>query len=276
MDTRASRGADGSQERYLVRAVARALDILDILRDAPEGRSLASLADQVRLPKSSVFRYLATLEAHGYVQQDRHTGDYRFGLAAVPSHTHHLQVLSARARPLLSELRDRLGETINLAVLEGNRIAYLEILESTRSMRLAARVGDRVPAHSSAVGKAIMAMLPRDDALAILRAEGMPRLTPNTITDPDVLLAELETVRRTGRAIDDREHEEDGRCVAVPIPGSRVPAAISLSAPAVRFGLEDVDAVAEELRATAAQLGGGRQDGRGGRVSAPDTRGLGD
>jgi IclR family acetate operon transcriptional repressor len=140
-------------------------------------------------------------------------------------------------------------------VLDGNRIAYVEILESTRAMRLAARVGDRVPVHSSALGKAICAPMAADDVIDILRAEGMARLTANTLTRIPDFLAALTAVRRDGHAIDDREHEEDGRCVAVAIPGSRLPAAISVSAPAVRFAMTDVGPVAAALLAAAEEIG---------------------
>ncbi|CAN5635014.1 allantoin degradation transcriptional regulator AllR [soil metagenome] len=243
-------------ERYVVRAVARTLDLLDVIQEAPDGMSLAALADAVHLPKSSVFRYLTTLQSHGYVQQDPGSGDYRPGMRFVSSHSGRLQVLSDRARPLLEALRDRFGETVNLAVLDGHRIAYLEILESNRAMRLAARVGDRVPVHSSALGKAICAGLPDGQVLAILGAEGMPRLTANTITSVPTFLAALEEVRLRGYAVDDREHEEDGRCVAVAIAESRIPAGISLSAPANRFPSEDVERVAGALKETVAALVG--------------------
>ena len=169
-DHEATRAEERSPDRYVVRAVARALDILDRLESASGGMTLADLAQAVELPKSSVFRYLSTLQSRGYVQQDRVTGDYRLGLRAIPTHARHLELLRERARPLMEALRDRFGETINLAVLDGDRITYLEILESNRAMRLAARDGDRVPVHSSALGKAICATLPDEEVAAILRA----------------------------------------------------------------------------------------------------------
>ncbi len=136
----------------------------------------------------------------------------------------------------------------------------MAILESTRAMRLAARVGDRVPIHSSALGKAICATMADEEVLAMLRAEGMPRLTAKTITGEQAFLTELAEVRHSGRAIDDREHEEDGRCVAVAVVGSRIPAAISLSAPAVRFTMEEVASVADALSDAASELAGTRPD----------------
>ena len=246
--------ADDNQSRYSVRAVLRVLDILDVLQDSIDGASLTEIAEAASLPKSSVFRYLSTLESRSYVEQDPETGDYRFGMAFLPWHTRHLQSLGSRARPYLEKLRDRFQETINLAVLDGTRLSYLQIVESEKAMRLAARTGDRDPIHSSALGKAIAARMPESEVLEILRTEGMPQLTAATITEEAAFLEELERVRQRGFALDDRENEEDGRCVGVAIPGARIRAAISMSAPAVRFRLEDVGEVTDVLTETAAAL----------------------
>ncbi len=236
---------------YAVRAVQRVLDILDLLQESPDGVSLQDIAGAARLPKSSAYRYLATLEARNYVQRDPETNQYRFGLAFLPSHTRHLELLAARARPILEQLRDRFEETVNLGVLDGNRVAYLEILESPKGVRLAARPGDRDPIHSTGLGKAIASLLGDDAVRTVLELEGMPRLTSRTITDADAYLRELETVRRKGFAVDNGENEDEGRCVAVPIPGGRVLAAISVSAPSSRMALRDTEEIAKALKKAA-------------------------
>jgi IclR family acetate operon transcriptional repressor len=247
-----TRSGDG--DRYAVRAVVRVMDILDLLQNSPDGRSLVDVSEAVGLPRSSAYRYLSTLETRGYVQRDGGTGLYRFGLAFLPSHGRHLEVLSARARPVMEELRDRLGETINLGVLDGNRVVYLEILESNRTVRLAARRGDRDPIHSTALGKAIASRIGSDAVVAILAAEGMPKRTSKTITEEARYLAELEKVRSRGFAVDLGENEEDGRCVAAPIQNSRVVAAISLSAPGARFEADLIEHIATELMAGARRI----------------------
>jgi IclR family acetate operon transcriptional repressor len=238
-------------DRYSVRAALRVMDILDLLQHSPEGKSLVEVSEAVGMPRSSTYRYISTLETRGYVQRDASTGLFRFGLAFLPSHGRHLELLAARARPSMEDLRDQLGETINLGVLDGNRIAYLEILESTKAVRLAARRGDRDPVHSTALGKAIASRLSEDAIRAILSAEGMARRTSKTITDERRYLEELEKVREKGYAVDLGENEEDGRCVAVPFPNSRVLAAISLSAPAARLGRDRLKVVANKLKAAA-------------------------
>ena len=232
---------------YTVKAVARALDIFELLRVHPEGLSLAAISQHTNLPKSSAFRYLATLEQRRYVE--RQDGDtYRLGLAFLPLRPRELAALGRLDQSELERLRDHFGETINLGFLDGSRVFYQEIVESPKAMRLAARPGDRDPLHSTALGKAIACQLSDEQVKAILGQEGMPKITPKTITDPDKYLAEIATVRKRGYAVDNGENEEGGRCVAVPVPGGPLPAAISLSAPASRLLMEDIEATAEDLR----------------------------
>jgi IclR family acetate operon transcriptional repressor len=248
--------AQGNSTRspsYSIRAVARVCEILTLLGESARGVTLADVGSATGLPKSSAFRYLATLEEHRFVERDAERGVYRLGLAVVPLRGQEIERLVAAARPHLERLRDQLGETINLGRLDGNRIAYLAIEESRNSMRLAARPGDRDPLHSTALGKAIAAQLGERQVRALLKANGMARRTDRTITRVDDYLAELERVREVGYAVDDLENEPHGRCVAAAIPGG-LNVAISQSAPSQRLALEDVPAVGEALVRTAAAL----------------------
>jgi IclR family acetate operon transcriptional repressor len=237
---------------YSIRAVDRVLDVLDVLRRRPRGASLVEVARAAGLPRSSAFRYLATLEARGYVERDAAGGVYRLG-SAFPAHGRRLNLATA-ARPLLEELRDRFQETINLGVLDGNAVAYLDIVESPLAIRFAARPGDRNAIHSTALGKALATQLHDDDVRQILAAEGMAPVTTATITNVEEYLRDLAGVRRRGFALDSGENEVGGGCVAVAVPGTEVPAAISLSAPAGRLSAERVEEVAAALRETAGRL----------------------
>jgi IclR family acetate operon transcriptional repressor len=242
---------DGS---YEVRAVQRVLDILDSLHQSADGLSLAGVARATGLPRSSAFRYLATLEGRGYVEREPGRGRYRLGLSFLPLRVRRVEVLAARARPYLEELRARFKETINLGVLDGAVIAYVEMLESPQAVRFSARAGDGDPIHSTALGKAIAAQLTEDEVRRILAVAGMARRTSRTIIDPDEFLRELERVRARGYAVDDRENEDEGRCVAVALPAGRIPAAISLSAPAARFSFARAEDVAPALNRAATRL----------------------
>jgi IclR family acetate operon transcriptional repressor len=244
--------ADSPAPMYSVRAVGRTLDILDTLAHAPEGLALAEIAQEVSMPRSSVFRYLSVLEARRYVSRDA-GGNYQLGLAFFSFASPPLRSLAATARPLLERLRDTFGETINLGVLDGTRVLYIEVVESMRAMRLSARRGDRDFIHSTSLGKAIGAQLTDQEVRTILEVEGMPRLTSKTITDPDAYLRVLEQVRRSGFSTDMGESEEGASCVGVALewPASSVRAAISLSSPAARFPLDDLPELAAALQATA-------------------------
>lgn len=244
------RHTDGS-DRYTIRAVERVCDILDLLQRSSGATSLARVASVVKLPKSSAFRYLSTLELRRYVQRNLSTGDYEVGLALLPLQTHRIELLRRQAMPYMAALRDRFGETINLGVLDRGRIFYIEIAESPRGVRLAARRGDRDPIHSTALGKAIAASLSEDQVRSILNSEGMPQLTDRTIVEPDAYLRALAEVRQQGYAVDDGENESDGRCVAVPMGGTNFRAGLSLSAPAMRFSLDSVPAIVSALQQAA-------------------------
>ena len=240
---------------YTIRAVDRVCDILDLMLEDTEGVSLVRVAEVTELPKSSAFRYLATLEGRRFVERDD-AGNYRLGFAFLPFQSRQLELLTQRARPRLEQLRNKFEETVNLGMLDGSRVAYLDIVESLRSVRLAARTGDRDWIHSTALGKAIASELPVERVRDILATEGMPRLSAATITDPPAYLAEIAKVRERGWAIDDGENEPDGRCVAVPLKGSRLPLAVSLSAPASRLPMDRVEEIAAVLTDVAAQLAG--------------------
>jgi IclR family acetate operon transcriptional repressor len=151
----------------------------------------------------------------------------------------------------MEELRDRFGETVNLAVLDDTRIIYLEIVESRRSMRWVVAKGDREHLHSTALGKAVAMVLDDEEISSILETEGMPARTDRTIGDPGEFLREIARARIDGYAIDDEENEQGGRCVAVPIRGSSPKAALSLSAPTSRLSIADAEGVARVLDATA-------------------------
>ncbi|GHF67765.1 IclR family acetate operon transcriptional repressor [Amycolatopsis bartoniae] len=239
---------------YSLRAVDRVCAILDLLQQSVDGISLNTVVEATGMPKSSAYRYLWTLEAHRYVERDEETGLCRLGLGFLGMQSRHLELLREVARPWLEKLRDEFGETTNLGVLDSDRIIYVDIIESRRGVRLAAARGDRDPLHSTALGKAIAAHLAEERVRDILARSGMPRRSASTITTVEEYLAELDTIRTLGYAVDNLENEADGRCVAVPLLGTSIPAAISLSAPAARFPAKDVGRAAKALLDVAARI----------------------
>lgn len=232
-----------SEANYSIRSVQRVCDILDLVQSHPDGLSLMDFAQATELPKSSVFRYLATLEQRGYVERTD-SGDYRLGLSLSGE---RIDAMARRLRPQLEHLRDTLGETVNLGLLDGDRVAYLETVESRASIRNAPRPGEREVIHATALGKVLAANMVPSAVEAILKREGMAQLTPHTIATVPDFMAELDRVRQQGFAVDDEENEIGGRCVAVAVPGTTLPVAVSLSAPISRLPREEVARVAATL-----------------------------
>ncbi|GAA1738009.1 IclR family transcriptional regulator [Luedemannella helvata] len=239
---------------YPIRAVERVCDILDVLQRSRDGATLSDVAEVTSLPKSSAYRYLSALEARRYVERDDENNLYRLGLALRPQHTRQLDMLINRAKPVLEKLRDRLGETTNVGVLDGATVLHVLVVESNEMMRLAARPGEHGSLHSTALGKAMAAELPNDRVRAMLAAQEMTRYTDRTICTVDGYLTELEQVRKVGYGVDDCENQPDGRCVAVNLMDMPFPCGISVSAPARRLPSDKVDAVARTLRRAAMQL----------------------
>ncbi|HUA03783.1 MAG TPA: IclR family transcriptional regulator [Solirubrobacteraceae bacterium] len=247
--------AGAPSTKYAVRAVERTLDILDVLAQHPAGLTAPQIADAVSMPRSTVFRYLAVLEARHYVSRFD-VVRFRLGSVFLSFEQPILNSFTATARPLLERLRDKYDETINLGILVGTRVLYADVQESPHAIRLSARPGDRDFIHSSALGKALSAQLNDDQVREILEAEGMPRRTPNTITELQAFMVELEKVRERGFATDMSESEEGASCVAVAIDTSTSPlrAAVSLSSPSIRFRKERLDEVVNDLRAAADEI----------------------
>lgn len=230
---------------YRIRAVDRVCDLLDALAASNEPITLAELAKACQLPKTSAFRYLATLEARRYVERTGDGSDYRLGFGLMALQSSHLETLTEKARPVLERLRDDLEETSNLGLLVGSAVVYLDILESPRSVRLAMRRGDKDAVHCTALGKAIAAQMPEDEVLHLLGTR-YDRRTDHTAVTWQQLKDELEQVRSAGYAVDDEENEIGGRCVAVHLPLD-VRAAISISAPSNRLPHSRVPAVGRQL-----------------------------
>lgn len=240
--------------KYSIRAVDRVCDVLDLVRAAPDGVSLLTVTTETGMPKSTAFRYLTVLEERSFVERDADTSLYRLGLAFQAPDLVGFERLKRLAEPRLSRLRDDLGLTVNLGYLDGGQVVHALVYESPRQMRLAARVGERSLIHSTALGKVMVALRGEESVRSLLAMHGMPRYTEKTITDPERYLAELAGVRENGYAMDESENQIGGRCVAVAIQGTAVPAGLSVSAPDTQLPLDQVPAVAAQLTRTAGAL----------------------
>ena len=208
------------EQRYIIRSVSRALELLRTFSGAQSELSLAEVSRRLNLNRSTVFRLIVTLQAHGYLERDRETAKYRLGVTCLELGSVFLNQSDMRkeALPILNDLRDDCKETVHLARLAGSEVVYLEKLDGLLPIGImGSRVGRRAPAHCTGLGKAMLAYMPEGEIRQLYAESGLRRFTPNTITDLEELIRELAHTRERGYAIDNEEHEPDVKCVAVPI-----------------------------------------------------------
>lgn len=264
---------DGNESaRSVVQSLDRALSLLDLVSFSDHELSLGEIAARSGLAKSTAHRLLRTLELRGFVARNPTSGSYRPGLKNFRGF--HGGPLVHRA---LSDLAERSGETANLGALVGSMVLYVDRADSPQALRWQLGVGERVPAHCSGLGKAILANINRE-AIERVLPEHLEALTPHTITNRREFLAQLTEVRRRGYALDDEEFMEGVRCVAVPIigPGGEALAAVSISGPAFRITDDAVRSgtalLHEATGAIGRQLGFEQPDG--GSEPAPEPVGA--
>jgi len=228
-----------------IHSVHKAFDVLEAFDFQHEELGVSELARRLALHKNNVFRLLATLETRGYIEQNKRTGSYRLGLKTFEVASvflHHLGI-RRQADSVLQELVRRCNESAYLAVLDGAQVVYICMHDTSHPVRVLSRLGRRLPAHCTASGKCQLAFESEDRLEDIFRAYTFERLTENTITRYEDLVAHLKEVARRGYAIDNEEWESGVRCVAAPVRDytHRVVAALGLSGPAVRLPVERLE-----------------------------------
>jgi IclR family transcriptional regulator, acetate operon repressor len=218
-----------------VQSIERAFDLLELLADAGGTLGLSELAAASGLPLPTIHRLMRTLVNRGYVRQEP-SRRYTLGSRLIRLGETSSRLLGAWLQPYLVQLVGLTGETANLALLDGDEVVYVAQAPSPHQMRMFTEPGRRVRPHCTAVGKALLSQLAPADVRVILARTGMPSITPTTITDPEVLLAHLEVIRRQGFAVDEGEQEVGVRCFAVAVPDAPNRIAISSSGPQARMG----------------------------------------
>ena len=238
-------------DRYRVQVVDRVLEILEAFSiDTPE-LGVSELSRAIGLNKGTAHRLLSALERHRLVEQDQTTGRYHLGLRLweLGNRAVARLELPGPAMPALHQLSHETGETAHLAVLDDNEVLYIAKVESKRPLRIPSQVGKRLPPHCTSIGKALLASLSEAELQSVLQARGLPRFTPYTISDPDVLRSELALIRQRGFALDREELEEGLRCVGAPIRdrSAQVVAAISVAGPSVRVNEAETPRLVEAV-----------------------------
>lgn len=235
--------------------------ILDILMDSKVPVGVNEFARLLGMPKSTVSRFMSTMESLGMVRRDPENGRFFLGLRLFELGCKAIEDLGLRkaAPPLMGALRDRINENVLLTVLEDIHITYLDKSESRQAIIAQIHVGGTAPAYCVSSGKAMLAYHP--DRLEKVIAQGLHPYTPLTITDPERLRRECAKVREQGYAVNKGEFREGVTGIAAPIfnAAGTVVGALSTSTPAARMNKqtwhEHAQAVVETACAISRRLG---------------------
>lgn len=239
-------------------AVERALNILENVAHRRDGLTNSEISRKLAIPKSSASYILRTLERRGYLRRDATSGRYCLGLKILSlggDAQSNLDIADV-ALPFMRSLVERVHLTAHLAVLDQGEAVYIEKVEAPGFFKVNTWVGRRMFLHSTSVGKALLAWLPKQEMEAIVRQHGMKKRTPKTITTMTRLLADLELVRTQGYAVDDEENSVGARCLGAPIfdAAGNVSAALGVSGTLTQVDGENLPKFVEALKETTRRI----------------------
>jgi len=231
--------AKREKESYVIQSVTNALNLLEQFKADRDELGVTELSKRLSLHKNNVFRLLATLEAKGYIEQNKATENYRLGVKSLELGQTFIKQLGLvrQAKPFLKEIVEKCNEMAYLGTIRQNSVIYLDGEEANQTVKVANRVGWRLPIHCTAIGKAQIAYASEEelDKLGIL--DHMERFTPNTIIDRAEFTKHIKEITKRGYALDDEEYNLGVRCVGVPLRDytGRVVGGISVSGPSFRM-----------------------------------------
>ena len=251
------RSAKAESSSATVQALDRGIMLLQALAQH-KAMSLSDLALQVGLPASSAHRLLMTLQQHDFVDFDENTQLWQVGIeafrvgSAYLSRTNFLEA----ARQPLRDLMQATGETANLAVVDQAEVVFVAQVETAHPIRAFFSAGTRALMHSSGIGKALLAQMPKPKLEALLKTAGLPQYTGQTLTTPKALYADLAATASRGWSFDQQERYEGMSCVGAAIRNAHgdVVGGISVSGPSVRFDPQQVAVIGLQVKAAADQV----------------------
>lgn len=238
-----------------IQSLERAVMILKCFSEENRELKLTDISERLGLNKSTVHGIITTLKYYGIIDQNEENQKYKLGLYLMELGNLVLDSMDVRsiAAPIINEVCSKLEETVHLGQLENTEIVYIEKKESNQSMRIFTSIGARNPAYATAVGKAMLAYKDKSELMKSI-PEVLEKFNPNTISDKETLLKELETIRETGIAMDNEERILGLTCVAAPVFDSQGNAnyGISVSGPTIRMDDEKI-AIAKKVVSEAAR-----------------------
>lgn len=238
-----------------VKTAERAFDIVEFLAER-NGGDLATIADELDLAKSTVHRHLGTLSERGYIVKEDREFQLSLRFAKLGERALKRKDAYVLAKSKVDELAAETGERVQFVVEEHGYAVYAYVARGDHAVRTDPGAGSRIPIHTAAAGKAILAHLPEEDVERIVDRHGLPAETGNTITSLDELWDELETIRERGFAYNNQEAIEGLLAIGAPVvePNGDVIGALSISGPTHRMNAKIDDELAELLLGTTNEL----------------------
>lgn len=215
-----------------IKSIQKAIIVIELLAKEDGELSLMEIAQRLNWPKSTLHGILATLRDFQYIDQSLETGRYSLGVRffELGSQVAKKWDIVKVAKPLMKQLSNKTGLTIQLGIEREGKVLYLEKAEANSMVRIVSEVGTRLPMHCSGLGKTLLAYMNPAQVNHILKEHGMKKFTENTITNEKKLKMELEKIANQGYAIDNAEIMDGLMCLALPIRNGNGEALYALSA----------------------------------------------
>jgi len=252
-----SEGATPKPPAYPIESVDNALQLLLLFREQSTLR-VADASRTLGVAPSTAHRLISMLQYHGFVEQDPRSKAYRAGAALAQIGLAVVRAMDVRAiaRPVMERLSSDLGETVHLAVLDRNEVIFLDSVESRHIVRVGSRVGMRLPAHMTALGKVLLALLPTDRLAELYPDEQLPGGAQTSVVNRKALFKSLKRIARDGYGVSVGEIESDVAAVAAPIltRSGHVAAAMSVAVPVSRFSEQFAERAVPRLAAAVAEV----------------------
>ncbi len=231
--------AKREKKSYVIQSVTNALNLLEEFKANRDELGVTELSKRLHLHKNNVFRLLATLESKGYIEQNKATENYRLGVKSLELGQTFIKQLGLvrQAKPFMKEIVDKCNEMSYIGVIRQNSVVYLDVEEAGQTVKVASRVGWRLPIHCTAIGKAQIAFASEEELEKLGILDHMERFTPNTIVDKGEFIKHLKDVAKRGYALDNEEYNLGVKCVGAPLMDytGRVVGGISVSGPSFRM-----------------------------------------
>jgi len=237
-------------------SVKKAFDILTFVINNNKKLSLNKMAQILGMNKTTLYRFLNTLESIDVLGKIGNTYVPGIKLFQLGSKVPVKQLVVDKIHPILQALSEEVNETVNMGQFSNDKVFYLDKTESQRSLQIRTRVGDFINLHASALGKSVMSILPEPTRESVFKQLTFERKTRHTITDLDRLKEDIKKIQEIGYSTDIEEWEEGLCCVAVPLHVESLDfyGAISFSGPSVRFTPKRIIEMAQRLNETATRI----------------------